>query len=46
MQSSPVEKVLCAMYTFQDESGSHPSVLLPVVMMLFPVTRTLFEKVG
>ena len=34
MQSSPVEKVFPAMYTFQELSGSQPSVLLPVVTIV------------
>lgn len=34
------------MYTFQQLSGSHPSVLWPVVKMSLPVIRTLLENVG
>jgi hypothetical protein len=33
-------------YTFHDESGSQPSVLEPLVMMLLFSIRTLLEKVG
>ena len=46
MQSSPVLKLLLAMYMFHVESGSSPSVFFPSVKMSSPVTRTLLQKQG
>jgi hypothetical protein len=44
MQSSPVLKVLPAIYTFQVESGSQPSVLLPCKTIKRTHTWTETEK--